>query len=73
MNDYLNIWIRNFEQEVKSIRIEFDAFFLEKDISKYYSIHTDEINESFNIEISEELPNEIKERMTAAYLNSRPK
>ena len=71
----LNTWIQNFEIEVESIQIEFDAFFLNRKIQDYYELKINRQSGYLSIDVfrREDLPAEIIDRLTVAYLNSKPK
>lgn len=68
-------WIENFEQELINIQIEFDAFFLKGKIDDYYKLKIDERtgNPSIYISESNELPKQIAEALSAAFIKSEPK
>lgn len=67
-------WKENFEAGIANLQIEFDAFFLEKKLDEFYSLNADETSQNLELEIlhSNELPEEIKDRITEAFLNARP-
>ncbi len=67
-------WREKFEAGIANLQIEFDAFFLKKKLDKFYSLNTDETSQNLELEIlhSNELPEEMKDRITEAFLNARP-
>ncbi|MGI8634265.1 MAG: hypothetical protein ACR2KZ_02565 [Segetibacter sp.] len=67
-------WKENFEAGLATIKIEFDAFFLKKKLDEFYSLNTDETSHNLELEIlhSNDLPEEMKDRITEAFLNARP-
>jgi hypothetical protein len=68
-------WIENFEQELINIQIEFDAFFLKGKIDDYYKLKVDETTGKPSIYIAEsnELPKQIEEALSDAFIKSEPK
>lgn len=74
MNDKeLNLWRQKFEESIKAIEVEFDAFFLSRNISDYYRLSPSSSNLTLEIDRRDELPVEIVERITHAYLNAKPR
>lgn len=72
MNDLkLNRWKERFEQEVKNITIEYDAFFLNEDPKEFYTIQLNDRGE-WALELREDLPNEVKARLKQTLLNTKP-
>ena len=71
----LNKWIKDFEKEVKAIEIEFNAFFLSRKIRDYYSLRVNKASGYLSIDINrrDDLPSEVIDRLTVAYLSSKPK
>lgn len=67
----LDKWKENFENEVKNVTIEFDAFFKAKNLGELYSLQMDASDE-WSLEISDDLPNEIKERLMHVLLSTKP-
>lgn len=67
----LDRWKENFLREVKNVQIEFASFFKEKDLDAYYSLQMDGSDE-FSLELNDELPNEIKERLMQLLLATKP-
>jgi hypothetical protein len=70
----LNKWIENFNKEMDSVQISFDAFFIQKKIDSYYSLKIDKEHNNLLLEMkdADELPNEIVKRITDAYEKSKP-
>ena len=68
-------WIENFNLELINIQIEFDAFFLRGKIDDYYKLKVDERTGKPSIYISEstELPKQIAEALSDAFIKSEPK
>lgn len=73
--DQLKLWIVNFEKEVEAIQIEFDAFFLNRKIQDYYRLRINKQSGYLSIDVfrREDLPTEIIDRLTVAYLNAKPR
>ena len=71
----LNNWIKDFEKEVEAIEIEFNAFFLNRNIRDYYSLKVNGAGGYLSIDINrrDDLPSEVIDRLTVAYLSSKPK
>lgn len=67
----LDKWKDNFQNEVKNVAIEFDAFFKTKGLAEYYSLQMDASDE-WSLKISDDLPNEIKERLMQVLLSTKP-
>ncbi len=67
-------WKENFEAGLATIKIEFDALFLPRKLDEFYSVKFDEVSQNLELEIlhRNELPKEIKDRITEAFLNARP-
>lgn len=75
MTRKLEEWIQNFNDEVASIEIEFDAQFKTGEIENFYNLEIDEANDTLSITIFEtnELPNHIAESLKNAVHNTKPK
>lgn len=71
----LNERIDNFRKELDLIEIELNAFFLTKKLSDYCEVKVNRAACTFSIEIKNrnELPVEIIDRVTVAYLISNHK
>ncbi|RYY50000.1 MAG: hypothetical protein EOO06_05345 [Chitinophagaceae bacterium] len=67
----LEKWKENFQNELKDVGVEFDAFFKAKKLNEYYSLEMDESDE-WSLKLSEELPNEVKERLIQVLLSTKP-
>ena len=67
-------WIENFNEELIHIQIGFDAFFTEGKIEDYYDLNVDEETGSviINISKSNELPKQIADELSDAFLKSKP-
>ena len=70
-----HVWLEAFEKEADSIQSEFDAFFINKNIKDFYSVRLDEESGYLIIDIKsrDKLPPSIIDRLTVAYLRSKPK
>lgn len=70
----LNEWIKNFRTEMDSVQISLDAYFLQKNVSAYYSLKIDKEHNNLILEVNDadELPNDIVKRITYAYEKSKP-
>jgi len=67
----LNQWKVRFEQDVKNIQIDYNAFFLKQPIDQVYSINLDESNE-WQLQINDNIPNEIKSTLQQLFLAAKP-
>lgn len=69
-----NQWIANFNNEMESVQVSFDAFFIKKKMNRYYKLKVDKEHNNLVLEIvdQDELPNEIINRITDAYSRSKP-
>lgn len=64
-------WIKNFEERVKEIEIEFNAFFKNKPLCSFYFI--DKSKSSLSLHFHDNnLPNEIVQALTDAFIASKP-
>lgn len=68
-------WIENFNEEVKSVEIEFRSFFQKKPLKEYYkiNIHSDIGYISIDILNRKDLPMEIIDSITVAFLRAKPR
>ena len=68
-------WIKNFDEEIKSVETEFRAFFLKKPLKEYYkiNIHNDIGYISIEILNRKDLPMEIIDSITVAFLRAKPR
>lgn len=68
-------WIENFNLELINIQIEFDAFFLKGKIEDYYKLEADKETGTLSIDISKsnELPKQIADALSDAFIKSAPK
>lgn len=68
-------WIANFNERVKAVQIEFDAFLKSKSLSDYFDFHRDENGKitSLHFPQAHGLPRKIEEALTEAFLKSKPK
>jgi len=64
-------WKQVFEQQIGSLEIEFDAFFVNKPFKDAYNITLNESDE-WKIEVGENVPNEIKARLEQIFLATKP-
>lgn len=67
----LEKWKKNFDAEVRNVEIEFDAFFKNKRLNEYYTLHFNESDE-LSLEVSNKLPGEIKERLIKLLPATKP-
>ncbi|MBS1751591.1 MAG: hypothetical protein DI539_26905 [Flavobacterium psychrophilum] len=68
----LNSWRKKFTEQATSIRMEYDAFFLNKKLEDYYSLFIDETSEELELRITDELPEEIKDRLLKLLITTKP-
>lgn len=71
----LDQWMADFEKQMEVIQIEFDAFFANQRIQDYvkHTINHQGGGLSLDVVRREDLPNEILDRITRAYLDTKPK
>jgi hypothetical protein len=67
----LNRWKENFQREVGNVMIEFNAFFKDKALNEFYLLQVDTSDE-LSLQISEDLPKEITERLTKLLIETKP-
>ena len=67
-------WMANFNEQVKTIQIEFDAFLKNRNLSDYYHFHRDENGELLSLHFLQAhgLPKEIEQALTKAFIKSKP-
>ena len=68
----LSKWKKKFTEQVAGIRIEYDAFFLNKKLEDYYSLFVSETSEELELQISDELPQEIQDRLLKLLITTKP-
>ena len=68
-------WIKNFNEEIKSVEMEFQSFFVKKSLKEYYRINIDTEIGYISIEIlsRKDLPMEIIDSITVAFLRAKPR
>lgn len=73
-NNKVDEWIENFNEEMDSIKISFDAFFMNKPIDSYYNLKVDNEYNNLVLEMidEDEVPNEIVNRIMDAFEKSKP-
>lgn len=67
-------WIANFNEQVKAVQIEFDAFLKSRNLSDYYHFHRGENGELISLHFPQAhgLPKEIEQALTEAFIKSKP-
>lgn len=67
-------WIEKFNQELIRIQTEFNAFFAKGKIDDYYNLEVDEKVDvvKINISKSNELPKEIGDALSEAFIKFQP-
>ena len=67
-------WIANFNERVKAIQIEFDAFLKSKNLSDYYDFLRDENGHLLSLHFTQAhgLPRKIEEALTEAFIKTKP-
>ncbi len=69
----LEKWQKSFEAEVKSLQVEYDAFFLPKKFEDTYQLKIDEANHTLSLWIDTgSLPKEIENRLSELLLKAEP-
>ena len=72
-NEFINAWLKHFQQELTGIQIEFDAFFLNKKLEDYFFIeHNKSLLLTLHFTGNKDLPLHITETITAAFIKSKP-
>jgi hypothetical protein len=68
-------WIENFNEEIKSVETEFRSFFRGKPLKEYYKINIDNEIGYISIDIMnrKDLPMEIIDSITVAFLRAKPR
>lgn len=67
----LNRWKENFETEMKNIQVEYNSFFLNRELDEIYKIILNDKN-GLELKIENNIPNEIKKRLKRSFLSSKP-
>ena len=67
-------WITDFNERVKAIQIEFDAFLKSRNLSDYYHFHRGENGQLISLHFPQAhgLPREIEQALTEAFIKSKP-
>lgn len=67
-------WLKDFDELVKAIQIEFDAFLKNRKLSDYYHFHRGENGEIISLHFPQAhgLPKEIENALTEAFIKSKP-
>jgi hypothetical protein len=69
----LNKWQKSFEAEVKTLHLEYDAFFLSKRLEDIYQLKIDETSQALSLWIdTENVPKEIENRLSELLLKTEP-
>ena len=72
-NEFISSWLKNFQQELHGIQIEFDAFFLNNKLEDYFFIeHNKSTLLTLHFTGNKDLPADITEAITAAFIRSKP-
>ncbi len=66
-------WQKSFEAEVKSLKVEYDAFLLPTKFEDTYQLRTDENTHTLSLWIdTKNLPKEIENRLSELLLKTEP-
>lgn len=69
----LDKWQKSFNEEVKSLQTEYDAFLLPKNFEETYKLKIDETTQTLSLWIdTETLPKEIENRLSELLLKTEP-
>ena len=72
-NEFINTWLKKFQQELTGIQVEFDAFFLDKKLEDHFFIeHNKDTLLTLHFTGNKDLPSDITEAITAAFIKSKP-
>ena len=72
-NEFINAWLKRFQQELTGIQMEFDAFFLNNKLEDYFFIeHNKSTLLTLHFTGNKDLPKDITEAITAAFIRSKP-
>lgn len=71
-NHFINTWKSNFAIQVKSIRMEYDAFFMNREIEDYYFFESNENVLSLHFHNTYSLPHDILKALELAFIKSKP-
>lgn len=71
----LNAWKRDFENKVKELQIEFEAFLSPTQLSEFYEIELNQEKQSLVLKFINEtgLPRELQNRIIKLYTSTKPK
>ena len=71
---YDNKWIEKFNEHVKTIQIEFDAFLKNRNLAEYYDFHRGANGELISLHFNKigGLPREIENALTEAFIKAKP-
>lgn len=74
METDIQVWKKNFESHLASIKIEFDSFFLNREVSDFYILEEDAGISSLvlHINFDSKLPKQIEDGLVKAFADSRP-
>ena len=67
-------WIQDFNDRVKAIQIEYDAFLKSRDLADYYHFHQDESGKLISMHFLQVhgLPKQIEDALMEAFIKSKP-
>lgn len=74
MKSEILTWRNNFESHLASIKIEFDSFFLNQEVSDFYALEEDAGSSGLILQIvsDAEVPKQIEEALIRAFADSKP-
>lgn len=68
----LHKWKTDFETQVSKARVEYDAFFLSRSLEDCYQLKLNETSQQLSLTVGNFVPEEIKQRLTQIFYESRP-
>lgn len=73
-NQFKAVWNDNFYREVKNIQIQYDAFFLDRNLEDFFSLqwHEKETMLSLHFHDIHAMPKAIVEALELAFIKARP-
>lgn len=68
----LDRWRKSFSENLGSIKIEFGAFFYNKELEEYCAVIVNDTSSELALKLRDELPEDIKERLIKLLIETKP-
>jgi hypothetical protein len=68
----LDKWRKRFNDNLGGVKISFEAFFYNRDLEEYCALTVDETSNELVLKLGDELPEDIKERLTKLLIATKP-